>query len=257
MVLFMPALDEAPRIGGVLARVPEAVLGRPVVTVVVDDGSVDATAEIAAAAGAIVVSHEHTLGLGAAVRTGLAEGVRLDACVVAFCDADGEYDPAGLARLVAPILDRTADYVVGSRFAGRIESMRPHRRVGNLVLTWWVRWMTRTPVTDGQSGYRALSADASRHAHVAHDYNYAQVLTVDLVSNGYRYLEVPISYRFRTSGRSFVRLGSYLRHVVPAVRTQLRHARSRCAHGNTTLDVSRDQAHARPATSTTQGVRSS
>ena len=52
---------------------------------------------------------------------------------------------------------------------------------------------------------------------INHDYNYAQVLTVDLLDKGFRYAEVPISYRFRTEGRSFVRLGPYLRRVVPAV----------------------------------------
>jgi hypothetical protein len=79
----------------------------------------------------------------------------------------------------------------------------------------------RRPVTDGQSGYRALSAVAAAEATIPHDYNYAQVLTVDLVRSGFVYAEVPISYRFRTSGRSFVRLLPYLRRVVPTVWGQL------------------------------------
>ncbi len=54
-----------------------------------------------------------------------------------------------------------------------------------------------------------------------HDYNYAQVLTLDLLAKGYAYTEVAITYSFRESGRSFVRLGRYLRHVLPAVRTEL------------------------------------
>jgi glycosyltransferase involved in cell wall biosynthesis len=195
--------------------------GRDVLTVVVDDGSQDDTALVALASGARVVSHGANRGLGAAVRTGLAEGVALGAAAVAFCDADGEYDPADLASLVGPILDGDADYVVGSRFAGRIDHMRPHRRLGNLALTRWVRWTVRRPVTDGQSGYRALSAVAAAEATIPHDYNYAQVLTVDLVRSGFVYAEVPISYRFRTSGRSFVRLLPYLRRVVPTVWGQL------------------------------------
>ena len=72
-------------------------------------------------------------------------------------------------------------------------------------------------ITDGQSGYRAFSGEAAAEAEVIHDYNYAQVLTLDLLAKGFRYGEVPISYRFRTTGRSFVRLGRYLREVVPAV----------------------------------------
>ena len=85
------------------------------------------------------------------------------------------------------------------------------------LLTVALSVVARRWITDGQSGYRALSADAARSAEIAHDYNYAQVLTLDLLAKGYRYAEVPISYHFRTHGRSFVRLGPYLRHVVPAV----------------------------------------
>ena len=221
VVLFLPAHDEGPRLAEVVARVPAVVHGRDVLTVVVDDGSEDDTALVAVASGARVVTHGTNNGLGAAVRTGLGEGVALDAAAVAFCDADGEYDPADLARIVGPILHGTADYVVGSRFAGRIDHMRPHRRLGNLVLTRWVRWTVRRPVTDGQSGYRALSAAAAAEVAIPHDYNYAQVLTVDLVRRGFVYAEVPISYRFRTSGRSFVRLLPYLRRVVPTVWGQL------------------------------------
>jgi len=156
-------------------------------------------------------------GLGAAVRRGLAEAVARDAVTVAFCDADGEYDPGELESLAAPVLDGEADYVVGSRFAGRIETMAWHRRVGNRVLTRALSWMTRTPLTDGQSGFRALSGRAASAARVAHDYNYAQVLTLDLLARGFRYAEVPISYRARTSGDSFVRPLPYLRAVAPTV----------------------------------------
>lgn len=221
VVFFVPAHDEAPRLGAVLARIPAVVCDLPVVTVVIDDGSADDTAHVARAAGARVVSHDTNRGLGAAVRTGFATAVELGASAVGFCDGDGEYDPAELQRLVAPVVADEADYVVGSRFAGEIEWMRPHRRLGNRILTRWVAWTVRRPVTDGQSGFRVLSADAARQVTVAHDYNYAQVITIDLLARGFRYHEVPITYRFRSSGRSFVRLGRYLRRVVPTVRRQL------------------------------------
>jgi hypothetical protein len=78
-------------------------------------------------------------------------------------------------------------------------------------------FVSRARISDGQSGYRALSHEAAAAAEVIHDFNYAQVLTLDLLAKGFRYREVPIRYRFRTSGRSYVRLGRYLRRVVPAV----------------------------------------
>lgn len=221
VVLFLPARNEAPRVGAVIEAAPTMVADHPVEVVVVDDGSDDDTATVARSAGATVVTHPTPRGLGAAVRTGLAHGAGRGAVAVAFCDADGEYDPAELERLVAPIVDGRADYVVGSRFAGTIGHMRPHRRLGNRLLTLLVARITRAPVSDGQSGYRALSGPAAAQAHVAHDYNYAQVLTVDLLARGALYHEVPITYSFRRSGRSFVRLGPYLSRVVPTLWRQL------------------------------------
>jgi glycosyltransferase involved in cell wall biosynthesis len=221
VVLVLPARDEGPRIGPVLARVPALVAGHRVRVIVVDDGSADDTAAVAAAAGAEVVGHRRNLGLGAAVRTGLAAAAVHRPAAVAFCDADGEYAPEELGRMVAPILDGIADYVVGSRFTGDIRRMLPHRRIGNRALTVALSWVARRPITDGQSGYRALAPWAAATAEIAHDYNYAQVLTLDLLAKGARYTEVPISYGFRSSGRSFVRVGRYLRRVVPAVYRQL------------------------------------
>ena len=222
VALVMPTFDEARRVGGVISRLPPFVLGLRTTCIVIDDGSTDDTVAEALSGGAKVVCHESNVGLGAAIRTGLRVAVEDGAEIIAFCDGDGEYAPEELERLVAPILEGSADYVVGSRFTGTIRRMSPDRRLGNILLTLWVRWMTRRPLTDGQSGYRALSRAAAIDAEVIHDYNYAQVLTLDLLAKGYAYAEVPISYEFRSAGTSFVRLGPYLRHVVPATMREIR-----------------------------------
>ena len=221
VVLVLPAHDEEATVAAVVARAPASVRGRPVRVLVVDDGSRDATAAEAARTGAEVVAMGANRGLGAAVRRGLAEGVAMGAAAVALCDADGEYAPEELEAMVAPILEGRADYVVGSRFDGRIAHMPPHRRLGNRVLTWTLSRVARRRLADAQSGYRALSAAAAADAEIVHDFNYAQVLTLDLLAKGYAYAEVPISYRFREHGDSFVRLGPYLRRVVPAVYREL------------------------------------
>jgi uncharacterized membrane protein YbhN (UPF0104 family) len=221
VMLFFPAHNEAATVAGVVARAPSEVLGHPVLTLVVDDGSTDETARIAGVAGARVISLGGNRGLGAGVRAGFRAGMDAGAAAVAFCDADGEYAPEELEAMVAPILRGDADYVVGSRFAGRIDRMLPHRRLGNRLLTRLVRFTSRARVTDGQSGYRALSNEAAGAAEIVHDFNYAQVLTLDLIAKGFRYAEVPISYNFRTTGKSFVRPVRYLRKVLPAVYREL------------------------------------
>lgn len=217
IVLFMPAHNESASVGSVVSRVPRHVDDHPVVCLVIDDGSTDGTGTKAEAAGATVVRRDHNRGLGAAVRTGLRESLRHQPAAVAFCDADGEYAPEELEVMVRPILDGHADYVVGSRFDGDIQRMRPHRRLGNRILTLLLSWVARQEISDGQSGYRAFSPRAVESAEIIHDFNYAQVLTLDLIAKGMRYFEVPISYSFRTTGESFVKFGRYLRAVVPAV----------------------------------------
>ncbi|MGI9622584.1 MAG: glycosyltransferase [Acidimicrobiales bacterium] len=221
VLLFMPAFNEEASIKACIERAPAEVCGQPVEVLVVDDGSNDSTVEFAHQAGADVLELSHNQGLGAAVRAGLAAGVDRGAAAVVFCDADGEYPPEELANLVRPILDGHADYVTGSRFLGHIEHMQPHRRFGNKVLTRTLSLIARRPITDGQTGYRALSPAAAASAEIIHDFNYAQVLTLDLLAKGYRYEEVPISYHFRTAGDSYVKLGPYLRNVVPAVYREL------------------------------------
>ncbi|HEX2154478.1 MAG TPA: lysylphosphatidylglycerol synthase domain-containing protein [Acidimicrobiia bacterium] len=221
VVLFMPAHDEAACVSHVVSRVPAEVQGRQVVCLVIDDGSTDATAEEARQAGATVVSLGSNHGLGAAVRQGMREALARRPAAIAFCDADGEYAPEELGRMVEPILGGEADYVVGSRFTGDIQRMHLHRRLGNRMLTLVLSWVARRWITDGQSGYRAFSPRGAAAAEIIHDFNYAQVLTLDLLAKGMTYTEVPISYSFRTTGRSFIRLGRYLRSVVPAVYREL------------------------------------
>lgn len=238
VVLFFPAHDEQHTVASVISRVPREVCGHPVVVVVVDDGSTDSTALVAALAGADVIVVPHNRGLGAAVRTGIEHAMHAyDPVAVAFADADGEYAPEELARLIAPIVNGEADYIVGSRFRGEIGRMLRRRRVGNHALTVGLRLIARVPLTDGQSGFRALSASAAAHAEIIHDYNYAQVLTLDLLAKGFRYREVPISYSFRTRGTSFVRPVQYLRNVVPAVARQL--GTRRCFDEGESMKVSR------------------
>jgi hypothetical protein len=217
IAVVLPVHDEAATIAGVIERVPDFVEGRRVEVVVVDDGSSDDSALLASAAGAKVVSHDRNRGLGAAVRTGLAEATAMGAAAVAFLDADGEYDPGELAAMVRPVLRGEADYVVGSRFRGRIESMLWHRRFGNHALTKLTSALALRRLSDGQSGFRALSGWAAAHVVISHDYNYAQVLTLRLLRQGFTYAEVPITYTRRRHGRSFVKLGRYLRHVLPAM----------------------------------------
>ncbi len=203
VVFVIPARNEAVSLPGVLGGITR--LGIPgSVSVVVDDGSEDATASVAEACGAIVVRHERNRGLGAALRTGLAAARDLDARAVVYLDADGEYDPADARALLAPIERGEADYVLGSRFRGTAEGMTRSRRAANAGFSALLSVLCGRWISDGQTGMRAFSKRAVDVAEIVHDYNYAQVLTLDLLHKGMRMVEVPITYRRRQHGHSFI-----------------------------------------------------
>lgn len=225
LAVVIPAKDEEATIGELLDRVSRVrVAGCERRCVVVDDGSSDRTAEIARQRGAWVVSHPGNRGLGAAVRTGLRAAVEDGASAVAYLDADLEYYPEDIPRLVEPVLSGRADYVLGSRFMGEprgLRGMKLHRRLGNLAFTSLLALLTGRRITDGQTGMRAFSREAADRAEIVHDYNYAQVLTLDLLRKGFRMEEVGIRYRLREHGESFIGW-SYPAKVLPAIWRELR-----------------------------------
>ena len=217
VLALVVARDEDQAIGGVVRGLPSRACGMTVDAHVVDDGSRDRTAEIARSAGAKVISHPASRGLGAALRTGLEHARAAGYHAAVYLDGDGEYDPADFGRVLDPVARHRAEYVLGSRFLGRREGMSWHRTLANRATSALVGTLIRSVVTDAQTGYRAFGGRALEHAEIRHDYNYAQVLTLSLWGAGIRPLEVPISYRRRTAGRSFVRYPEYLRRVAPEV----------------------------------------
>jgi Glycosyl transferase family 2/Sulfatase len=224
---ILPAHDEEGAIAGVLADIPRRACGMSVDLLVVDDGSRDATAHIAREHGARVIAHGSPRGLGAAVRSGLelARDEGYDAAV--YLDADGEYDPADFETVLDPIARGRADYVTGSRFLGAPRTgMTWHRTLANRATSALLGTLLHTVVSDGQTGYRAFSARALAAARIRHDYNYAQVLTLSLWGAGIDAVEVPVSYRRRTCGRSFVSYPEYLARVAPAVWREWRTSRA-------------------------------
>ncbi|MBI3977695.1 MAG: flippase-like domain-containing protein [Chloroflexi bacterium] len=221
VAVLIPVHDEAATIASVITGVPRALLGErglEALVVVVDDGSTDGSAAIARAAGADVVNrHPTRRGLGAALRTALGIAQQRQAGAAVYLDGDGEYDPDEVPTVLDPIRRGEADYVLGSRFPRAASSMRPSRRLGNRAFTLLLGLLAGRRVADGQTGFRAFSARALASAEIIHDYNYAQVLTLDLLRKGMRLAEVPIRYHPRQQGTSFIRYREYLRRVLPAI----------------------------------------
>jgi glycosyltransferase involved in cell wall biosynthesis len=127
---------------------------------VIDDGSSDNTAALAAAAGATVVRHECNRGKGAAVNTAFLEARAMGARALVLIDGDGQHRADEISAVLAPVLSAAADMVVGSRFLTIKSTIPGYRRVGQRGLTLATNLSSRTRVTDSQSGFRAFSREA-------------------------------------------------------------------------------------------------
>jgi glycosyltransferase involved in cell wall biosynthesis len=170
VVIVLPAFNEAAVIGSVLSRIPARLDSFATVSVVIDDGSTDATSEIAREAGALVIRHMANLGVGAATITGLRAAKRLEADIIVTMDADGQHDPAEIERLVQCLIDGPFDVVIGSRLRSR-NGMPLTRFSANLLLNLVTFVVYGKIVSDSQSGFKVFSRQA--------------LASIDLNSSGY------------------------------------------------------------------------
>jgi glycosyltransferase involved in cell wall biosynthesis len=200
-VLIIPALDEQESIGSVLDEIPAGLFSE---VFVVDNGSKDRTAHVAAEHGATVLS-EVRRGYGSACLRALA-AIPRQTEVVVFMDGDGSDVPAEAARLIEPIARGEADLVLGSRELGEAEpgSLSPHQRLGNRLATGLIRLLYRHRFTD-LGPFRAIRV--SRMADLRmQDRNYGWTIEMQIkaLQKGLQVIEVPVSYRRRRRGTSKV-----------------------------------------------------
>jgi glycosyltransferase involved in cell wall biosynthesis len=197
VTVIVPAKDEARTIEQVLDRL--ATLPWRLEILVVDDGSVDDTAAIVERhGGARVLRHARNQGKGAAVRTGIAAST---GDFVVIQDADLEYDPADLPKLLDPLLSGVADVVYGTRLRGG-EPQRAHlfwHYLGNRFLSLLTNVLYNTTISDMEVGYKAFSGDLIRSIPlVSDDFRFEPEITAKVLRRGVRLYEVPISYYGRT-----------------------------------------------------------
>ncbi len=196
VVAVIPAYNEVTRIAATIAEV------RPYVSdvLVVDDGSLDGTAEIVRSAGAQVLTHIMNRGQGAALKTGTEAALRWGAEYIVHVDADGQHDPVFLPAVLRPLLSREVDVVFGSRFLGiTADGMPTLRRTVLRIGRLFNAYALGIPrsVTDPQNGLRAFSADAARRLSFSHDgMAHASEILRNVTRSPLRWQEVPIRVRY-------------------------------------------------------------
>lgn len=200
VLIVMPAYNEEASVASVIREVFAALPG--VTVLVVDDGSRDATAEVASRAGAVVARLPFNLGVGGAMRCGFRFALERGFDVVVQIDADGQHDPRGVPGLLAELDD--ADLVLGARFAGEgTYVVRGPRRWAMVLLARVLSHTAGTRLTDTTSGFRASGprAVALFAEHYPAEYLGDTVEALVIASRaGLSVRQVPVAMRERAGG---------------------------------------------------------
>lgn len=191
--VVIAAYDEAQVIAKVVADLHRA--GHRIV--VVDDGSTDATADVAMRAGALVVRHPINLGQGAALQTGIAFALAAGAAFIVTFDADGQHRAEDVARLLEALGAHRADFALGSRFLGAARQVPPLRRMLLRAATWFTRATTGLDISDAHNGLRAMTRKGAgrirlRQNRMAH----ASEILHQIADSGLPYVEVPVTIEY-------------------------------------------------------------
>jgi glycosyltransferase involved in cell wall biosynthesis len=208
LLVVIPALNEAKTIQDVIGKIPRNLGGITDTRIlVVDDGSTDQTAELATAVGAEVVSHPQNFGVGAAIQSGLAYAVEQGFDIAVNIDADGQFDPADIARLVAPIQGGMADFVSASRFKdpALVPKMPWIKHWGNQAMSRIISGLARQKYYDVSCGFRAYSKEALFRLILRGEFTYTQEMFLILSFKRLRIKEIPVKVRGeREHGKSRV-----------------------------------------------------
>ncbi|TGK62633.1 glycosyltransferase family 2 protein [Leptospira wolffii] len=186
LVINIPCYNEEKTLPTVLAEIPKKIPGIKTIEVqIVDDGSTDDTAKIAAKYGCKILVHKRNLGLGRAFKTGMEEALSSGADIFVNTDADNQYPSSCIPELIAPILADTSDIVIGNRVPWKVNYFSPLKKIlqwfGNLI----VRTLIGTDVPDTISGFRAYSRESLLRLNVTTKFSYVldtmvQAIRMDL-----------------------------------------------------------------------------
>ena len=215
ILVVIPAYNES----GNIKKTIEAVVatGLPVTTLVIDDGSSDATVCEAKKTGALVISLPFNLGIGGAVQTGFKYALRKNYDFAVQVDGDGQPDASFLAALLLPVMNGAVDMTIGSRFIPPYLGYRSSfvRRIGINFFARLISYLTGVTVTDSTSGFRAYNKKMIKEFARDYPHDFPEPEAVVLARRiGARIIEVPVQMRKRETGRSSIRYLATLYYMI-------------------------------------------
>ncbi len=202
LVVLIPALNEEKTIGEVINAVPGKISDCDVRVVVVDDGSTDKTAAVARQCGAQVIQHQYNRGVGLTFQTGLEAALEMGADYLVNIDADGQFSPLEIPKLIQPLVDHQAEFVIGDRFTQTDgsdklpEHMSKQKGFGNVVMSWLISQITGQKFRDVSSGFRAYTRRSLMLLNLTGAFTYTQESFIDLVSKGVITKNIPVTVRY-------------------------------------------------------------
>ena len=220
LIIQIPCLNEAETLPATLADLPASVPGIDVLeTLIVDDGSRDETVAVARAHGVHhVVGFRRRRGLAAAFMAGIDASLKLGADYIVNTDADNQYAGADIVRLVQPLLDGTADIVIGDRQLREIRHMSWPKRVLQRFGSWAVRQVSGTQVPDTTSGFRAYTREAALRMTIVSEFSYTleSIIQAGKKRMAIAHVEVGTNARTRPS-RLFDNVFSYVKQSAATI----------------------------------------
>lgn len=195
IAVVVPAYNEEKNIGGVIEAMPNFVDK----IIVVDDGSTDNTADISKNMGAQVLSHKNNKGVGAAFDTGIKAVLKTNMDIMVNIDADGQFNPCDIEKLVNPIILGDADFVTASRFIDKnfYPEMSKIKFWGNQFMSRFISRLTKQKFYDVSCGFRAYSRETLLRLNLFGDFTYTQETFIDLAFKNLYIREIPVHIRGR------------------------------------------------------------
>ncbi|HUV39575.1 MAG TPA: glycosyltransferase family 2 protein [Planctomycetota bacterium] len=209
VLALIPCYNEAGRIGAVVQGCLEHVEA----ALVVDDGSTDATADEARAAGAVVISYRPNRGKGVALNLGYDYAVREGCDAVITLDGDGQHDPAEMPRFLEAAATDDVHLVLGNRMSD-VSTMPRHRRFTNRTTSFFVSWLSGQTMHDSQTGYRLIKAEVLKAVRcTTRNYEAESEILIKAGRAGFHITEVPIATIYHGGKSSIHPLKDTLRFV--------------------------------------------
>lgn len=194
LIIQIPCLNEAETLPATLAKLPRQIDGVDTIEyLIIDDGSSDDTSGVARRWGVHhIVRHRRNRGLAEAFRSGIDRCLAEGADIIVNTDADGQYEGADIAKIVAPVVAGEADICIGDRSVARNEHFGLGKRMLQRLGSYVVRTLSATDITDAVSGFRAISRDAAQRINITTDFSYTTDMLIQAGRKRLAITSVPV-----------------------------------------------------------------